>query len=777
MPTPASRHLTQALVAIATTLVAISCASRSDAPRSDFAPASEYAANDDPRERHFVDSVLATLTLEEKAGQLNQLSGVGDATGPGGTAAGIEQIKRGDVGSFLNVFGADTVTRLQRIAVEQTRTHIPLLFAHDVIHGFRTIFPVPLAEASSWDPAAAERSARIAATEASAQGIDWTFAPMVDIARDPRWGRIVEGSGEDTYLGAAMAAARVHGFQGKDLRDPSTVAATVKHFAAYGAAEGGRDYNVADVPERTLRDVYLPPFQAAVCAGAQTLMASFNEIDAVPAHANKHLLTDILRHEWNFDGVVVSDWTGIGELLNHGIGGDSGSVGRLALEAGVDVDMVSEIYRRQLPSLVRAGRVSQKTLDVAARRVLRLKYRLGLFQKPYRVGDAARVRDVTLTAANRSAAREVARESIVLLKNDRNALPLSKNVRTIAVIGALAADSGASLGNWAALGRAEDAVSVLTGIRRAVSPSTTVLHAIGASPVSDDTTGIADAVRVATQADVVVLVVGESPSQSAEAASRSSIELPGAQLKLAQGVVATGKPVVVVLMNGRPLALQWLNDHVPAIVETWFLGVEHGNATADVLFGDYNPGGKLPATFPRVTGQIPIYYNHRNTGRPPSGEKYTSKYIDEPWTPLYPFGHGLSYTTFRYGTPSISAPAMRAGDSLRVEVDVTNVGAVAGDEVVQLYLRDDVGSITRPVQELRGFRRVHLNAGEARRVAFTIDVRDLAFHDAKLMRVAEPGSFTVFVGGSSADTKRLAFRLETPAGKPMRVPSTCDALK
>jgi len=728
----------------------------------------------DPKEQRFVDSVLAGMTLDEKVGQLNQLSGLGAPTGPGGQPGGIDKITRGQVGSFLNVTDPTEVNRLQRLAVEQSRTHIPLIFALDVIHGFRTIFPVPLGEASAWDPAAAERSARIAATEAAAAGVNWTFAPMVDIARDPRWGRIVEGAGEDPYLGEVLAAARVRGFQGRDLRDRASVAATAKHFAAYGAAEGGRDYNVAEVPERLLRDVYLPPFHAAVCAGVETVMASFNEINGVPSHANRHLVTDILRGEWGFDGLVVSDWTGITELLNHGVGGDSASVARLALDAGVDVDMVSEDYRAELPALIRSGRGSQKALDDAARRVLRLKYRMGLFQNPYR-GDTARVRAVTLNAQDRAAARDVARESIVLLKNDPKVLPLSKSVRTLAVIGELAADSGASIGNWSALGRAEDAVSVLTGIRRAVSPATTILYSRGASPLSDDTSGVAEAVSVTARADAIVLVLGESPLQSAEAASRASIELPGAQLRLAQAVVAAAgsKPVVAVLMNGRPLALQWLNDHVPAILETWFLGVEHGTATADVLFGDYNPGGKLTATFPRVTGQVPIYYSHRNTGRPPAAEKYTSKYIDVPWTPLYPFGHGLSYTTFRYGAPRLSATTMHPSDSLRVDVDVTNAGSVAGDEVVQLYLRDEVGSVTRPVQELHGFRRVHLAPNETRAVSFTIGLQDLAFYDARLERVAEPGFFTVFVGGSSADTQQARFRLETGDGRPVRVPERC----
>jgi beta-glucosidase len=474
--------------------------------------------------------------------------------------------------------------------------------------------------------------------------------------------------------------------------------------------------------------------------------------------------------------MVVSDWTGIGELLNHGIGPDSASVGALALEAGVDMDMMSRIYLRQLPSMVRAGTIPQSLLDEATRRVLRFKYRLGLFDKPYRLDNSAPPRTAAIPSDNRAAAREVARESIVLLKNDRNTLPLSKNLRTLAVIGELAADSDAAIGNWSAAGRGEDAVSVLTGIKRAVSPATRVIYARGASPMNDSTSGIAAAERVAREADAVILVVGESPAQSAEASSRASIELPGAQEQLARAVVATGKPVVVVLMNGRPLAIQWLNDNVPAIVETWFLGVEHGTATADVLLGDYNPGGKLTATFPRVTGQIPIYYNHRNTGRPPTDQKYTSKYIDVPWTPLYPFGHGLSYTTFRYGAPRISATTMRPGDSLRVEVDVTNAGKVAGDEVVQLYIRDDVGSVTRPVMELRGFRRVPLKPGETRTIPFTIGIQDLAFYNSSLVRVAEPGNFTVFVGGSSADTKQLKFALTTADGRPVSVAATCESV-
>ena len=728
------------------------------------------------RETRFVDSILARLTLEEKLGQLNQVSGLGNPTGPGGTPASYEQIRRGEIGSFLNVVGADTTRKIQRIAVEESRVHIPLLFALDVIHGYRTTFPVPLAEAASWNPAAAERSARVAATEAAANGLHWTFAPMVDIARDPRWGRIVEGAGEDPYLGSFMARARVRGFQGNSLRSLDAIAATAKHFAGYGAAEGGRDYNIADVPERTMREVHLPPFHAAVCAGVATLMASFNEVAGTPAHANPHLTSEILRREWGFEGMVVSDWTGVAELLQHGVGADRGAVGKLALEAGVDMDMVSEIFRKDLPVLVRSGRVSQSVVDEAVRRVLRLKYRLGLFDNPYRSSDAARERAMTLTSDNRAAARDVARQTMVLLKNDRNVLPLRKDLGTLAVIGSLATDTVAVLGNWVGMGRKADAMSVLDGIKRAVSPQTRVLYARGASPVSEDTTGIAEAVSVVRRAQAVVLVIGEIPDMSAEAASRASIDLPGAQLQLAKAVQATGVPTVVVLMNGRPLAIQWLHDNVPAILETWFAGIEAGPATADVLFGDYNPGGKLPVTFPRSTGQVPIYYAHRNTGRPPQQEnKYSSKYIDIPWTPLYPFGYGLSYTTFTISAPRLSRATLTSGDSLRVEVDVANTGNVAGDEVVQLYVRDDVASLTRPVKELRGFRRMSLKPGETNTVRFVLSSDDLAFYDANMRRVVEPGRFTVFVGASSDAVKEAHFDLATPNAGSVRVPYACTS--
>lgn len=716
----------------------------------------------------FVDSVLRTLSLEEKLGQLTQVAGRGTPTGPGVRTGGEGEIRAGRIGSFLGVFGAATTRQLQRIAVEESPRRIPLLFGHDVIHGFRTIFPVPLAEASSWDPAAVSRAARVAATEGSAAGLHWTFAPMVDIARDPRWGRIVEGSGEDPFLGAVMAAARVRGFQGTDLTASNTLLATAKHFVGYGAAEGGRDYNTTEMTPQTLWDVYLPPFHAAVEAGAWSVMAGFNEIGGTPMHASDRLIDGVLRAEWGWNGLLVSDWTGVLELLAHRVAADSAEAGRRALEAGVDMDMVSEIYIHALAPLVRDGRIPMAQVDDAVRRVLMAKYALGLFTDPYRYSDVAREKATLLSAANRAASREMARASVVLLRNDtlagRTVLPIARSTRTIAVVGALAADARSAIGNWAADGRADEAVTVLDGIRRAVPPTARVLHAKGAETTGSDSSGFAEAVRVARESDVVVMVVGEREDQSAEANSRASIELPGVQDALVRAVHATGTPMVVVLMNGRPLATPWIAEHVPAVVEAWFLGSEMGNALADILFGDVNPSGKLPVTIPRATGQVPLYYNHKSTGRPPrEGEKYTSKYIDLPFTPLYPFGHGLSYTTFAYGEPALSRPTIGARDTLTVTVEVRNTGRRAGTEVAQLYVTDDVATLARPVKELRGFQRVTLAPGEAKRVTFTLVPADLTFHDEELALVAEPGTFRIHVGGSSATGVEGRFTLALDA--------------
>ena len=743
------------------------------------APRVDARARETSRENDFVDSVLAQMTLPEKLGQLNQAAGQWGQTGPRVEAATLDQVRSGQIGSFLSVYGVEATLRLQRVAVEESRMKIPLLFAQDVIHGFRTVFPVPLAEAASWDPAAVQGAARIAAAEAAAFGIHWTFAPMVDIARDPRWGRIVEGAGEDPHLGAVMAAARVRGFQGTDLRAHDAIAATAKHFAAYGAAEGGRDYNIADVPPRTLRETYLPPFHAAVCAGTQTLMASFNEIAGVPAHGSRWLLTELLRDEWGFGGLVVSDWAGVQEMMPHGVAATRGDAAALGLRAGVDIDMVSEVFYQDLPGMIERGRVPLEQVDQAVRRVLRLKYRLGLFHDPYGRHVAERERTATLTPAYRRAARELAARSMVLLKNDGGVLPLERpRIRRLAVIGALAADRRSPLGSWAGAGRVEDVVTVLDGIRAALPGAEVAWEPGVPMPRATGEANLPRAVRTARRADAVVLVVGEPEDMSGEASSRAYLDLPGAQRELVEAVrdAARGKPVVVVLMNGRPLAIEWMHDTLPAILEAWYGGVEMGNAVADVLFGDVNPGGKLPVTFPRTVGQVPIYYNFRQTGRPPHVfNEYSSKYEDAPWTPLYPFGHGLSYTTFRYGPLRLSALRMRPGETLTATVEVTNIGPRAGDEVVQLYLHDRVASVTRPLRELRGFQRITLGPGETRTVSFEIDVDDLAFWNAEPRRIAEPGVFVAEVGSSSQQVQGEEFELVTDRGEPVAVPERCEA--
>lgn len=692
-----------------------------------------------------IDSLLARMTLEEKLGQLNLITADGRAS-----PEQLDQVRRGLVGGFLNVSGADAARAAQRVAVEESRLKIPLLLGLDVIHGYRTVFPIPLAEAGTWNPELVEASARVAAREAAAAGINWTFAPMVDIARDARWGRIAEGSGEDPYLGAVMAAARVRGFQ-------PTLLATAKHFAAYGAAEGGRDYNTVDASERALRELYLPPFKAAVDAGVGSIMTSFNEISGVPATANAWLLTDLLRREWRYDGLVVSDWTSIEELIPHGVAGSRAEAGRLALRAGTDMDMVSRIYVEDLPALLRAGTVPQAQVDTAVRRVLRAKLRLGLFRDPYRGATAERERTTLLAAEHRALARQAAQQAIVLLKNERDLLPLAPGVKTLAVIGPLADDKLHVLGPWHAQGRAEDAVTVLDGIRRRAGSGITVLHATGAGLTDTTTAGISQAVATARRADVALLVLGEPHDWSGEAASRSDIGLPGVQQQLLEAVAATGKPTVLLLMNGRPLALPWAAERVTAIVETWFLGTETGNALADVLFGDVSPSGKLPVSVPRVVGQVPIYYNYKNTGRPPAEQKYTSKYLDVPVTPLYPFGHGLSYTTFTYDSLTLSARRVGPRDTLRVRVRVRNAGRREGAEVVQLYVRDEVASVTRPVRELKGFRRVSLRPGEASAVEFRLTLDDVAFYGLDMRRRAEAGTIRVFVGPNSAEGLGASF--------------------
>lgn len=707
-----------------------------------------------------INALLARMTLEEKLGQLQQLDG--EANG-NYRPEHLDLVRRGLLGSTLNVRGARRVNELQRLAMNESRLKIPMLFAFDVIHGYRTIFPVPLGEASSWDAAAVERAASVAAAESASAGVRWTFAPMLDIARDPRWGRIVEGSGEDSFLGAAMARARVRGFQGEDYSQPDKVVACAKHWVAYGAAEGGRDYNTTEVSENTLREIYFPPFKAAVDAGVGTFMSAFNDLDGVPASANPFTLSEVLRGEWKFDGFVVSDYESVKELIKHGIADTEAQAARAALTAGVDMEMVSRTYNQNAAQLLKEGKLTEAQINEAVRRILRIKFRLGLFEKPY--ADEARENRVIASAENIRAAREVAGRSLVLLKNEREALPLAKTVRSIAVIGPLADSQQDMIGSWNGDGRKEDAVTLLAGIKAKVSKSsaaTKINYAKGCEINDDSTTGFADAVRAANDSDVAVLAVGESAEMSGEASSRASLDLPGRQLDLVKAIKATGKPIIIVLMNGRPLTINWLALNADAILETWFAGTQGGNAIADALFGDINPGGKLPLTFPRAVGQIPIYYNHKNTGRPPVDpkNKYSSKYLDMPVTPLYPFGYGLSYTEFRLSNLQLSQPRIRADGRLALSVDVENTGKRAGNEVVQLYIHQTAASVTRPVKQLEGFERVALRPGERRRVSFTLGSKQLGFYNRRLRFVVEPGTFQVFVGTNSADEHGLEARFE-----------------
>jgi beta-glucosidase len=724
-----------------------------------------------------IDALLARMTLEEKVGQLNQYSNNLDLTGPPPSADAqklvYDQVRGGLVGSLLNVTGAEATRKAQQLAVENSRLKIPLIFGLDVIHGYRTIFPVPLGEAASWDLAAIERSARIAATEAAAAGVHWTFAPMVDIARDARWGRIMEGAGEDPYLGAQIAAARVRGFQGTDLAALDTIAACAKHYAAYGFGEAGRDYNTVDISEQTLRNVVLPPFKAAADAGVATFMNSFNEIAGVPSTGSVHLQREILKGEWAFQGFVVSDWGSIGEMLPHGFAENAEQAAVKALSAGSDMDMESRVYIGQLAALVKAGKLEPRLVDEAVRRVLRVKFALGLFDDPYRYSDAAREKQVLASPTHQAAARDVARKSIVLLRNEGGLLPLDKGVKTIAVIGPLAADKDTPLGNWRARGEESSAVSLLEGIKAAVAPSVRVVHAEGAKLVTSrrdfmtrsvfdtsDRSGFPAAVLAARGADVVVVALGEDAFQTGEGRSQTDIGLKGLQEDLLRAVLEVNRNVVVVLMTGRPVTIPWEAEHVPAIVEAWHLGSQSGHAIADVLFGEYNPSGKLPAGFPRSVGQLPLSYAHKNTGRPgPEPGVTWSSYNDSPNDPLFPFGFGLSYTTFTYSAPQLSAAEIGPGGSLQVSVTLTNAGKRAGTEVVQLYVRDLVGSVTRPVKELKGFQKLELAPGQSREVSFTLKAADLAFYTAAGKWEAEPGSFRVFVGGNSRDVQEAGFTL------------------
>ena len=738
------------------------------------------SATKDPEMERFINNLLAKMTLEEKIGQLNLLAVGFDVTGPVVSKNVDENIRKGNVGGVFNTFTPSAARKLQEFAVNNTRLKIPLLFGYDVVHGHRTIFPIPLGLSTSWDMAVIERSARIAAEEASADGLNWVFSPMVDIARDARWGRIAEGAGEDAWYGSQVAKAMVKGYQGNDLTRNNTVMACLKHFALYGAAEAGRDYNTTDMSFQRMYNEYLPPYKAAVDAGVGSVMTSFNEINGIPASGNKWLLTELLRHNWGFNGFVVTDYTALNEMVPHGMGTEA-EVSDLALKAGVDMDMVGEVFLQHLGESVKNGSVTEAEINTACRRILEAKYKLGLFQDPFRYTNEERAAATIMKPEFIAASRDIARKSMVLLKNKNNTLPL-KQSGSIALIGPLANRQRDMIGNWSAAGDWQQAVSLQQGIRNVVGNKVKIDYAQGINITDDEQlikrlnahggnleinnrsseTMIQEAVKIARTSDVIVAVVGESQGMTGEAASRADITLPGQQLELLKALKKTGKPLVIVLMNGRPLALKWEDTNADAMLETWFAGTQAGNAIADVLFGNYNPAGKLTTTFPQVVGQVPLFYNHKNTGRPFNGElldKYKSRYLDVTNEPLYPFGFGLSYTTFSYTKLQLSATTIKTGESLQVKVDVRNTGNYDGEEVVQLYLQDVVGSITRPVKELKGFQKIALKKGETKTVTFTITPEDLKFYNNELKYVLEPGDFRVFVGGNSRDVQAESFKV------------------
>ncbi|TGV02170.1 glycoside hydrolase family 3 N-terminal domain-containing protein [Flavivirga rizhaonensis] len=711
-----------------------------------------------------VDSLMRLMTLQEKIGQTVMYSGGWTVTGPTVSSNNKKYIKEGNVGAMLNVYSAKGTRDLQKLAVEETRLGIPLLFGYDVIHGFRTIFPINLGLAASWDLEDIEKGSRIAAEEASAEGIHWTFAPMVDIGRDPRWGRISEGAGEDVYLGSEIAKAYVKGFQGDDLSKHNTILACAKHFVGYGAAQAGRDYHTVNMGEDELRNVYLPPFEATVEAGVETFMTAFNEVNGVPATANKFIFRDILRDEWNFNGFVVTDYTAINELVPHGFAEDEKHATKLAINAGIDMDMMSSANRLYLEELVNEGSVDETLINDACRRILLTKYKLGLFDDPYRYCDEQREKEVVYKPEFLEAARKSAAMCSVLLKNEGKGLPLN-NSQTIALIGPLAKDKENIIGNWAAAGdRKGKAISVHEGIQEYLGDSK-IIYAKGCEIEGDDKSEFNRAINAAKRADKVVMVMGEDYDMSGEAASRTNIKLPGRQTDLIKAIrkAVPNKKIILVLMNGRPLDLSEEDHLADAILETWFPGTSGGSGVADVLFGTYNPSGKLPVTFPRTLGQVPIYYNMKNTGRPipPNNPKedYKSNYIDSPNTPLYPFGHGLSYTNFEYSDVQLSATTIGSSDTLTASVTITNTGDYDGSEVAQLYVHDKVGSITRPVKELKGFEKIVLKKGESKTVSFDLTVEDLKFYNNDTFTV-EPGTFEIAIKGTSDFNFEHIFTLE-----------------
>jgi beta-glucosidase len=737
--------------------------------------AAQTQSTADAKMNQFVTALMAKMTLDEKIGQLN-LPGAGDITTGQASSSGIAQkIKEGKVGGLFNIKTVAKIKEVQRIAVENSRLKIPLLFGMDVIHGYETVFPIPLGMSCTWDMQAVEKSARIAAIEASADGICWTFSPMVDISRDPRWGRISEGSGEDAYLGSQIAKAMVKGYQGNNFSSNTSIMSCVKHFALYGAAEAGRDYNTTDMSRVRMYNEYLPPYKAAVDAGVGSVMTSFNEIDGIPASGNKWLMTDVLRRQWGFKGFVVTDYTAINEMIDHGVG-DLQTVSAMALRAGVDLDMVGEGFLTTLKKSLREGKITQAQIDAACRRILEAKYKLGLFTDPYKYCNEERARTEIFTAENRKVAREIAAQSFVLLKNNNNLLPLKKS-GTIALIGPLADTRENMPGTWSVAARFSESISVLDGLKKAVGTNARILYAHGSNLDADSIfteratmfgktlkrdnrtkdVVIKEAVDMANQADVVVAALGEAAEMTGEASSVTNIQIPELQRELLQALLKTGKPLVLVLFTGRPLALKWENDNVPAILNVWFGGSEAGDAIADALFGLVNPSGKLSTTFPVNVGQVPIYYNHKNTGRPlPQGQwfqKFRSNYLDVPNEPLYPFGYGLSYTNFTYSDLKLSSTSLKGNQTLTASVELTNSGQYDGAEVVQLYIRDLVGTVTRPVKELKGFQKVFLKKGETKTITFRVTPNDLKFYNYDLKYDWEPGEFVIMVGGNSRDVK------------------------
>ena len=745
---------------------------------------SDNAAFKDAKMDRFVDGLMKKMTLEEKVGQLN-LPVAGDIVTGEGKSVGVEdRIAKGEVSGLLNVKGAAAIRRYQQIAVEQSRLGIPLIFGMDVIHGYETTFPIPLGLSCTWDMAAVEESARIAAVEASSDGIAWTFSPMVDLGRDPRWGRVSEGSGEDPYLNARVAEAMVYGYQGRpgeQFTSKDEIMACVKHFALYGGAEAGRDYNTVDMSHQRMFNEYMTGYKAAADAGAGSFMASFNVVDDVPASVNKWLLTDVLREQWGWDGFVVSDYTGISECIAHGVG-DYHEVGVRSLNAGMDMDMVAEALFTQTIPGIRNGEVSRKTLDRAVRRVLEAKYKLGLFDDPYKFCREEEAARILYSDENRAVARRISGESYVLLRNEGGLLPLQRK-GTIAVVGPLANTGTNMPGTWSVAAQHGRTTTLLRGITEIAGQNVKVLYAKGSNLCSDyklemnstmfgrelgrdsrtDKQLLDEALTIARKADVIIAALGEASEMSGEASSRSSLDIPDVQKDLLKALLKTGKPVVLVLFNGRPLTIQWESENVPAILDAWFGGTEAAYSIADVLFGDVNPSGKLTMTFPKNVGQIPIYYAHKNTGRPLDEGgwfmKFRSNYLDVDNDPVYPFGYGLSYTTFEYGPVSLSAPSMKAGEKLIASVEVKNTGSVAGKEIVQMYIRDVVASSSRPVRELKGFEKVLLQPGETKTVSFEIDVDALSFWNQEMEYVAEPGEFKVYIGGDSRTVNEASFEL------------------